>query len=244
LPARKYFLYLSILFSLFFSSCQKEEITGTSDYKTLGTAAHDLLSASPYDQLQVEISYMPGLQPDAASINSLVDFLNAHLNKPAGIDVSLQQIPASGKSSLSLSEVVELEKKYRTIFTANRVAGVHLLITDGTYKANDVFATSYWNTSVCLFGKPIKENSDGPSQISRSRLFTTLFQHEFGHLLGLVNQGSPMQQDHKDADNGAHCRNVDCLMYFQVETDAASANTSIPILDNNCLADLKANGGK
>lgn len=80
-------------------------------------------------------------------------------------------------------------------------------------------------------------------QVSRQQLFTTLLQHEFGHLLGLVDQGSPMQHSHRDTDNGAHCDNRSCLMYYAVETDAASAAIT-PLLDAACRADLKANGGK
>ncbi|MGI8601296.1 MAG: hypothetical protein ACR2KB_18720 [Chitinophagaceae bacterium] len=76
-----------------------------------------------------------------------------------------------------------------------------------------------------------------------SRLFSTLFQQEFGHLLGLVDQGTPMQQPHKDHENGSHCDNPSCLMYYAVEYPSGPANIS-PVLDAHCIADLKANGGK
>jgi hypothetical protein len=52
-----------------------------------------------------------------------------------------------------------------------------------------------------------------------------------------------MQQSHRDSDNGAHCTNASCLMYYGIETDAGIAVT-IPVLDAACRADLKANGGK
>jgi hypothetical protein len=54
-----------------------------------------------------------------------------------------------------------------------------------------------------------------------------------------------MQKDHLDPDNGAHCINSHCLMYFDVEKSTIGGNIfSIPTLDANCEADLKANGGK
>jgi predicted Zn-dependent protease len=68
--------------------------------------------------------------------------------------------------------------------------------------------------------------------------------HEFGHLMGLVDQGSPMQNDHKDADHGAHCINPSCLMYHAVETTGIDGTNTIPELDAQCAVDLKANGGK
>ncbi len=73
---------------------------------------------------------------------------------------------------------------------------------------------------------------------------TTLLEHEFGHLMGLVDQGSPMQVNHKDAANGAHCDKPDCLMYYNVEAGFTGTLSAVPSLDANCIADLKANGGK
>jgi hypothetical protein len=238
-------LICSLLISQVFSSCQKEAIAVKSDYQRLGSAAHDLLSATPYDLLEIEISYMPGYAPGDSSVNHLLNFLKTHLNKPAGINIFQRQIPASGKAALSLAEIVATEKKYRTNFTAGRVIGVHILLTDGDYAGPDIFASSYWNTSFCLFGKTVFESSGGSGQVSRAHLITALLEHEFGHLLGLINQGSAMQQDHLDAGNGAHCDNPDCLMFHEI-TNTTSGGTPIPLptLDDPCIADLKANGGK
>jgi hypothetical protein len=246
LQSKKVLLYSFLFFSLFFSACQKEDIAVSNDYKTLGTSAHDLLASSTYSLLQIQIDYMPGYAPDAASITNLVNFLNTFINKPSGIQVSARQIAASGKTVLSISDIVSIEKQNRSIFTAGYVMGIHILITDADYNISNILATSYWNTSTCLFGKTIQANSGGPGQVSRTRLLSTLLEHEFGHLMGLVNQGSPMQVNHRDAANGAHCNNTACLMYYEVESISAGGSTAsaIPTPDDNCIADLKANGGK
>jgi len=241
---KRKFLYSFILVSLTFTACQKEIVGGNQDYKTLGTSAHDFLSSAVFTSLQIQISYMPGYEPDATSVSNLSSFLNTYLNKPAGIVISEQQIAASGKASLTLDDIVQTEKRYRTVFTFGNVITVHILITDGSYITNDILAKSYWNTSTCLFGKAINNNSGGRGQVTRTQLMTTLMEHEFGHLLGLVGQGTPMQIDHRDAANGAHCNNLNCLMYYTIETMAASSNYVIPDFDANCKADLKANGGK
>ena len=72
--------------------------------------------------------------------------------------------------------------------------------------------------------------------------------HEFGHILGLVNNGTPVQSDHHDTANGAHCDVEDCLMYWQAETSGGLGDlvgmSSPPPLDPQCIDDLQANGGK
>ena len=79
-------------------------------------------------------------------------------------------------------------------------------------------------------------------------LETTVVNHEFGHLLGLVNAGSPLQSDHQDTEHGKHCTEQDCLMYYTAETGEGIINMlsggSVPSLDAQCIADLQANGGK
>ncbi len=240
---KRYFLYFLLFTIVFSNACKKEDALGNRDYKTLGSSAHSLLSTDPYSELQIEIHYMPGYAIDTSSINNMVNFLKQHINKPGGINVNQQQIEASGKSALALSEIVSIEKKKRTIYTGNNSIAVHVLVTDGYYSSSPAsIGTSYWNTSICIFGKAINDKSGGAGQVTRTALMSTILQHELGHLMGLVNQGSSMQTNHIDAANGAHCTNNKCLMYYSIET-GTTAN-SIPSLDANCIADLKANGGK
>ena len=238
-------LYVLLLCSLGFTACKKEDVVDDKDYKTLGTGANDFLSSSAYSSLLLEIDYMPGYAPDATSVINLVTFLNTFINKPGGISVSQKQIAASGKTSLTLEDIVKIEKTYRSAFTSGNVLAAHILVVDADYSNPVILANSYWNTSTCLFGKTINDNSGGTGQVTRTQLLTTLLEHEFGHLLGLVNQGSPMQAAHRDVNNGAHCTDTTCLMYYAIETgDAGTMNNQIPTLDANCMADLKANGGK
>ena len=77
---------------------------------------------------------------------------------------------------------------------------------------------------------------------------TTVVSHEFGHILGLTNLGSDMQEDHEDDAHPKHCDVEICLMYWATESSAGLDNmlnmTSAPQLDAQCIADLQANGGK
>lgn len=240
----RFALYVALVFSLAFASCQKQDVVGSHDYKTLGSSAHNILVASPYSILKIEIQYMRGFAPDSASVSHLIKFLNDHINKPGGIQIVQSEIAGSGKPVLSIDEIVSIEKSNRTVFTGNNVLAVHILITDGAYDKPNTLATSYWNTSFCVFGKTLNDDLGVFRFGDKTNLLTTLFEHEFGHLLGLVNQGSAMQSNHSDPSNAAHCNNPDCLMYYNIEMSAIGGIFSVPELDANCEADLRANGGK
>jgi hypothetical protein len=230
--------YAFLIVAFFLSSCQKEGQEGY-DYTRLGWSARDLLSTLSYDELTVEISYMGGFVPEPAALDSLKVFLQAYLHKRQ-ITIYQKQIPAFGRGPIQLGDIVAAEKRHRRFFTQNRTIAVHILIADAEF-TSDLFGLSYWNTSFCLFGPSIV-NAIAGTQLSPTIIWASLFQHEFGHLMGLVDQGSPMQQNHLDVGNGAHCTNTSCLMYHEVET--STQGTTIPQLDIACRNDLRANGGK
>jgi hypothetical protein len=65
--------------------------------------------------------------------------------------------------------------------------------------------------------------------------------HEFGHLIGLVNGGTPMKSEHAETDpkHKQHCRNEgQCVMYWCAPTIPE------PDFDLPCKQDIAANGGK
>lgn len=240
--AKQLTIIVLIFFVLLLASCQKEVLGSGNDYKTLGSSAHHLLSSAVYKSLRIEVSYMPGYEPREASLNNLVSFLEKYLNKPGGIQIIAHSIAASGKRSLTLNDVVNIERKSRATFSEGNTVAVHILLADADYADPENLAIAYWNTSICLFGKTIEAKLSGIGAAGKANVYTTLLRHEFGHLLGLVGQGSPQQVVHRDDDNGAHCSNRQCLMYYQVETNTPTLN--LPDLDDHCINDLKANGGR
>lgn len=244
-----FFLLTMLLFS-----CSKNDKPGSSSFdgkayskQSVGKSAHDLLSAADFTSLKIEIQYMPGYKPDDGVISQVESFLKELVNKPGGISVMQTQIPSLGKTPVSQADVISQESKYRTQYAGSKKIAVYILVTDADYTDNSVLGFAYRNTSVCLFGKTIYDNSGGIGQANRTQLSATVLEHELGHLLGLVNTGSPMQVSHEDKAHPNHCDNKNCLMYYAAETTdilgfLIAGNT--PSLDNNCLNDLKANGGK
>jgi hypothetical protein len=73
----------------------------------------------------------------------------------------------------------------------------------------------------------------------------SVFVHELGHVLGLVNLGTPMVTPHEDThpDRRGHSNNQGSVMYWAVETSAIGnilGQNPPDDFDNNDRADLRA----
>lgn len=234
---------------IFLTQCSKEDVNGAANNlnnRSVGASANEFLSSANYQALRIEIAYMPGFAPDATALANLQNFLAALINKPGGITVTQRLIPASGKATLTLTEIRDLEKTHRTVFSSGNSLGVFMMYTDGAYSEPNTLGVAHKNTSLAIFGKTLGINSGGVNQASLSKLETTVLEHEMGHLLGLVDLGSPMQVNHKDPSS-SHCTSTSCLMYYITEVTQMGGILiagPVPVLDANCRNDLKANGGK
>jgi hypothetical protein len=248
------YLYL-IGITLLALSCSKKDsgyvnnpgISSSLHNRSVGASSNELLAANKYTSLKIEVQYMTGFAPDAPALAHLQSILASLVNKPAGITIVTKEIPASTNTSLSLNQVIDIEKNNRTVFTNGTELGVYVLYTNGAYSDPIVLGIAYNNTSVDFFVKKIRDNSGAIGQASRTKLVATVAEHEMGHLLGLVDLGSNMQVAHKDAAHGSHCSNTNCLMYYASETTDILGfliTGNIPSFDANCKADLTATGGK
>ena len=244
---------IGALLLLSIAACKKETTfannPGADDLhnKAVGFSANQLLSAATYKSVKIEVQYMTGYAPDAAALNHLQATLSAYLNKPSGITIVTKEISPSSSTALSIDQVRSIEEQNRTVFTTGDQLGVYFLYTNGNYVDNGVLGVAYRNTSMVLFGKKIHDNSGGIGQASRTKLEATVLEHEFGHILGLVDLGSTMQTNHKDTSHGNHCSNTNCLMYYASETTDILGfliTGNIPAFDADCVADIHANGGK
>jgi hypothetical protein len=246
-------VFIAALFLISFAACKKEATFSNNPNadelhnKAVGFSANQLLSSGTYKSLKIEVQYMTGYAPDAAALSHLQNVLSTYLNKSSGITIVTKEISASSSTTLSIDQVRTIEEQNRTVFTTGDQLGVYFLYTNGNYVDNGVLGVAYRNTSMVLFGKKIHDNSGSLGQASRTKLEATVLEHEFGHILGLVDLGSTMQTNHKDASHGNHCNNSNCLMYYAAETTDILGfliTGNIPPLDANCIADLHANGGK
>ena len=256
--------------SLIFFSCsndasnQKEEVLITDEdgneetvdlslnKKPVGESANDMLAGNTFDAIRFELFYVEGLEPTTNTISNFESFLSERLNKPEGIEIELKQIASPGKTVYSINEIRDLEDDIRTKYNSQKEVAVFGIFIDGEYSENtengSVLGVAYRNTSFVIFEETIQQFSGQPLAPSKTVLESTVLNHEFGHLLGLVNAGTTPQSDHQDVEHGRHCTTEDCLMYWTAETGEGLINSisggTIPSLDALCLEDLKANGGK
>jgi hypothetical protein len=245
---KRFFATGSIAFFLIIIGCDNSDNLVPVDSTIV---PNSFLSEKTYDKLNLEIQPMSGFEPTAETITTLKTFLQQRLNKSGGITISMSTAPTQGLASYSISDIKSIENAHRTAKTTGKTLTAYILFLDGDYSANEgnakVLGVAYGNTSMAIFEKTIRSFSGGVTQPPVKTLESTVILHEVGHILGLVNNGTPMQTTHQDATNGRHCTDQNCLMYYAAETSDIIANIAggtIPSLDTNCLNDLKANGGK
>jgi hypothetical protein len=226
--------------------------TIVANRQATGSSANDLLSEATFKKTIIEIAYMNGFKPTETALNNFKSFIEKRTYKPDGITFVTKEIPSTGKTVYTLDEVVALEKVYRTKYNTNSTIAVWVLFINGKSSrdtsSGSILGTAYWNTSFVIYEETIHGLSDSAFEPDRSLLEASVINHEFGHLLGLTNLGTNLQSDHEDADHPKHCNIKKCLMYWTAESSQGIGNLfssgQVPTLDAQCLADLKANGGK
>ncbi|HKJ43866.1 MAG TPA: hypothetical protein VKA27_17345 [Sunxiuqinia sp.] len=247
-----------IISALFFVRCGNDQGTGftpdnpgTTSGGTHQIVPHDFLSEDDFNQLKIEVTYVGNYQPQAASLDALKTFLEGRLHKSGGITITTSSISSPGKSTYSISDISALEKEHRSVYASGKKLSAWFVFVDGDYSENKdnskVLGVAYTASSMAIFEKTIQSLSGGLGQPSTHIMETSVMEHEFCHILGLVNNGTDMVTNHQDMAHGKHCNNKNCLMYYATETSDFVANFfggSIPTLDDNCIQDLQNNGGK
>lgn len=249
---------------LFFQSCAQvsqgpgtgeNEIPGYNNHDVPGASAKDLLTSADFTKLVVEIQSVGTATLTVEAQNNLKNFLEAHLNKPDGIEIAvdLENITGPAKTTYSFDDILQMEKNNRIQYTDvnNDKIVIYVILLDKPSEndtgSSKLFGLAYQNTSIALFENTIQSLSGGLTEPSTAVVESTVLQHEAGHLMGLVNIGTPTQSPHQDTAHGAHCSTSTCLMYYTANTNDILTNLlggSIPALDSKCEEDLTVNGGK
>lgn len=257
----KHKVLVTLLFILIIlQSCSKDDdidniangINKIGNKQTTGSSANDILSDTKFKSIIIELVYIEGFEPTANAIENFKNFISTTSNKPEGISVIKKSIPSLGDTEYTIEEIADIEETYRTKYNNGQQIAVWVLFTDGKSDKDDtetvVLGTAYRNTSFVIFEETVRSFSNSAFEPNRSLLETTVINHEFGHLLGLTNFGTDLQSPHEDPEHTRHCNVTSCLMYWEAVSPSGLSNimneNSPPQLDAQCIADLRANGGK
>ena len=197
-----------------------------------------------FEKLIIEVQFMPGTEPEEEALARLVSFLDQHLQKSEITVEEPVEISSGGRNFYRASDIEEIESENREIFTDENRLAAYILFLDGEFENEDAAGFAQFNTSISV-SHPIvnRVSSDLQFDPSKESVEATIMTHQFGHLMGLVNNGTDMVQNHHDAPNGPHCTVEECLMNFRLN----SANFLETLfqdldvaLDPLCVQDLEA----
>ncbi|WP_010522117.1 hypothetical protein [Aquimarina agarivorans] len=271
IPIKTFFKVFALTF--FIIACESEESTPTPNprilnLQTTGDSANELLSAKTHQSLVLELVSVKGFEPSKEAVENLKDFIEKRTFKPNGIKLVQRSIESTNKEKLTIQQIDSIEQKNRTQLSTPSEHAVFIYFSDATAKPSDdetdmheghmdnniVLGSAYRNTSIVVYENTLR-NLTSPIQNEKRRkdiltqIETFTLQHEFCHLLGLVNLGTRLQSQHEDVDeNGIpnrHCNVKGCLMQANAlfESDLMGSIRVLE-LDPLCIKDLQANGGR
>lgn len=253
-------IILPVLFLLLIIGCTKDptnsdngtpRVDKSANLKALGASANELLSDFEFTSLKIEVVYVSGFKPTDIALNNLKQFLQKHTFKPDEIEITSRAIASSNKAPFSIEEIAQIEQDERTAYNTGDEIAVYIYVADGSNEEDEgnvlVLGSAFRNTSVVLYGKTIERIANNSPTTAKSDVESAVLNHEFGHLFGLVDVGSPMQINHEDPDSQAHCNVSGCLMNAKIEFGGSIVgmlDNDIPELEDLCINDLVANGGR
>ena len=205
----------------------------------IGECRYEILKGNEYSKIHIEVNYVTGNSPESDALNLLKQRVQEVTDKST-ITVS-QSSFGSTDNSYTLEEILELEDKQRTRFKSGNTFVIHILYLNGEYSDNDqTLGLAYSGTSFAIFKEKIEDAAF--LLISAKDIEKSVIVHEFGHLLGLVNNGYQSPHDHEDPQHPHHSNNEESVMYWAIESqDIGNQLDGEPPndFDNYDLDDLK-----
>jgi hypothetical protein len=131
----------------------------------------------------------------------------------------MKKIQQIGRKSWTVSQIVGLANDVWDLSETRESAEYYVLFLNGYY--NDQKAVQELVIGISLGDVPIIAIFKDVITDSRYAPFDGALMeqgtlvHEFGHCMGLVDNGVPMITDHQDQEYKCHCRNSNCVMSWQ-----------------------------
>lgn len=217
---------------------------------------HGYLKGDRFTRLVLEVDYVDGFGPMEEAEQGMIDKVRPLVDKPDGVEaVHDQTIVSRGEDhAWSVEELDRLADETDTLSVGDNTTKMHVLFVDGHFEEDSddgkVLGLAWGNKNIAIFKKTIRDNCEGLLTGDRLCRFAeqAIYTHEVGHVLGLVNNGVPIQSNHHDVEHGAHCNNDKCVMYwayegtqvFDVLRDRLGGDGGALEFDAACKEDLAA----
>ena len=222
----------------------------------IGASNRDILTNENFDKILIEIAFVNGFRPNSTSIDNFRNFLALHTSKAVeDISIEYHQIDAQEGAELSFQEIADIESEVRQRYNDGRTLAIFINFTDATSENDEIneglvtLGAVYRNTSMVIFQSRVRLLASSDPLITIVDAETATLNHEFGHLFGLVNLGTPLVNDHEDPDAENHCDVEGCLMRAELEfsagmkkvlsSRASKGLAAVPQLGPECVRDLQ-----
>jgi hypothetical protein len=131
-------------------------------------------------------------------------------------------------------------KTYYVVFVSGHFA-------DGQGERPNVLGVAIGDT-IAMFKDVIRKTASLAQPNAERFVEQATLIHELAHSIGLVSNGVPMVEPHRDTQHGAHCDNADCVMYWLNEGASEARDFALRrllggdtiLFDTACLADVDA----
>jgi hypothetical protein len=223
----------------------------------------DFVSSADYTKWVIEVDFVQGQAPPAGVLDFVKGRLAAVVDKPDGIEVRIDETLPTRGGTWTQNDLLDLSDAHFQADTSGKTAAIHLLFVDGSYDQANVLGATFSRESatgqvvstgpIVIFSQAIRDGC-GPICLSGTTpAFRSVIVHEFGHAIGLVDNGIAMVRPHEASTCGnpprpdeGHSSNSESVMNCDVETSGIFnlANEPPTEFDSNDKADLCAAGGR
>ena len=217
-------------------------------------------------KIVIEVAYEPNAVPFTGPIGDTIDawaifrenataLMSFNLNQP-NIEIPSQlenmtPMPDQMTQSWSIAGLESTSRTYLPRENTSEVAYFKILFVNGLMKAplsnsEGILGVNLTGTNIIVIFKDVVENRIRSQGTNAKFVEQFTLVHEFGHAIGLVNNGIPANDTHYDGKDGAHCTRNDCVMYWANEgfTELYGfmknylENESLIMFGDSCLDDI------
>lgn len=235
------------------------DIDKSANLMATGDSAHDILANDNYTKMEIEVVHVQGFRPTQTAMDDFMTFLSERTFKES-IEVIYREVASPDEEDLTLTEIAQIEDENRTLYNDGETLAIYIYFADAPSVDDDeaedlvTLGAVYRNTSMIIYERTIRLLASQSGLVTNAEVETATLNHEFGHLFGLVNLGTPAINDHEDPDAVNHCDVEGCLMRAELqfgggmmsmlESRTSKGLAVAPDLDAECILDLQNNGGK